>query len=83
MTTSVRLELIGRRGCILTRLVWLSAEMRVPIRVRLSAVTIVTFSGGVKAHQLLRKAQVRLGHQDGELTVDVLVERHVESVETS
>ena len=32
----------------LTRLVWLSAEMRVPIRVRLSAVMIVTFSGGVE-----------------------------------
>lgn len=40
--------LIERAWLRLTRLVWLSAEMRVPIRVRLSAVMIVTFSAGVE-----------------------------------
>lgn len=56
--------------------------MSVPIRVRLSAVMIVTFSVGVRTYQPLRKAQVRLGHRDGELTVEVLIERHVVLVET-
>jgi hypothetical protein len=54
-------SLLSNRGLRLTRLVWLSAEMRVPTRVRLSAVMIVTFPGGAQqTHQHLAQGSSAL-----------------------